>query len=270
MAHLPSLSVSLGSRIFCVTGGASGMGAATVHLLAHHGAGAIWIADLNREALSKIKDEVTEVNPITQVYTDVVDVSDPKQVDDWIATIMAKSGALHGAANVAGVSQPAFSSTHPAILEQTNEDWNHVLGVNLNGIMYCTRAQVRAMAEMAKGSHPAIVNVSSMASLIRGPSAFAYGASKVACAHFTACVAKDVYPLGIRANTVSPGNTFTAMTSEFFGHMSKEETEEQLGKAGINTKLLDPADVARSIVWLLSETALDVNGVNLPVGEGAP
>ncbi|VUC27840.1 unnamed protein product [Clonostachys rosea] len=167
MTPSPSLNVSLGSRIFCATGGASGMGAATVRLLAQHGAGAIWVADLNAAALSKIKDEVAEINPTTQVYTSIIDVSDPKQVDDWIAAIVAESGVLHGAANVAGVSQPAFSSTHPAILEQTNEDWDRVLGVNLNGIMYCTRDQIRVMAGMPRESHPAIVNVSSMASLLQ-------------------------------------------------------------------------------------------------------
>lgn len=66
------------------------------------------------------------------------------------------------------------------------------------------------------------------------------------------------------------GNTYTAMTKEFFGHMSKEETEQQLQKLGVNTKMLEPEDVARVIVWLLSEASMDVNGVNLPVGEGAP
>jgi chanoclavine-I dehydrogenase len=60
------------------------------------------------------------------------------------------------------------------------------------------------------------------------------------------------------------------MTREFFGHMSKEETEQQLQKWGVNTKMLEPEDVARVIVWLLSEASMDVNGVNLPVGEGAP
>ena len=60
------------------------------------------------------------------------------------------------------------------------------------------------------------------------------------------------------------------MTKEFFGHMSKEEMEQQLQKLGVNTNMLEPEDVARVIVWLLSEASMDVNGVNLPVGEGAP
>lgn len=60
------------------------------------------------------------------------------------------------------------------------------------------------------------------------------------------------------------------MTKEFFGNQTKEETEQQLAQIGVNTHMLNPNDVARIIVWLLSEASLDVNGVNIPVGEGAP
>ena len=60
------------------------------------------------------------------------------------------------------------------------------------------------------------------------------------------------------------------MTKEFFGHLSRQETEDQLKQAGINSKMLDAEDIARTIVWLLSEASLDINGVNLPVGEGIP
>jgi chanoclavine-I dehydrogenase len=174
-------------------------------MLAQLGAGAIWVADWNTDNLAKLKEDMSNLGISTEIYTHRVDVSDSKQVSDWVDAIITRSGALHGAANVAGVSQPAFSGTHPAILTQTDDDWRRVFGVNIDGIMHCTRAQVRAMVDMPKGTRPAIVNVSSMASLLRGPSAFAYGASKAACTHFTSCVAKDVYQSGIRVNTVSPG-----------------------------------------------------------------
>jgi chanoclavine-I dehydrogenase len=202
-----STSVNLSSRIFSVTGGASGMGAATVRLLAQYGAGAVWIADWREDNFHKIKEEVDRINPLTKVYTTKVDVSDPRQVDDWVAAIIAESGALHGAANVAGLSQSVLSKTQPSILAESNEGWARIMDVNINGIMYCTRAQVAAMVRMPREEHPAVVNVSSMAPLLRGPSAFAYGTSKAACAHFTSCVAKDVYSFGIRANTVSPGRS---------------------------------------------------------------
>ncbi|KAI1747966.1 hypothetical protein F4782DRAFT_543175 [Xylaria castorea] len=232
-----STTDNLNSRVFSVTGGASGMGAAVVRLLAERGAAAIWVADWNTEHFSRIRDEVAALNAHTRLFT---------------TKIVAESGALHGSANVAGLSQPAFSTERPAILAETDEDWARVLGVNINGIMYCTRAQVRAMLELPAGSNPAIVNVSSLASLLRGPTAFAYGASKAACAHFTSCVAKDVYSFGIRANVVSP------------------ETEQKLQEIGVNSTMMNPSDVAQVIVWLLSESSLHVNGVNLPVGEGAP
>lgn len=197
----------IAGRVFSVTGGASGMGAATVQLLAAQGASTIWIADWNTEKFDKVIADVAAINPLTKVHTNKVDVSDAKQVNDWVSTIIADSRILHGAANVAGLSQPAFTKKRPALLAQDDESWDIILGVNLHGIMYCTRAQVRAMIEIPAGNNPAIVNVSSLASLLRGPTAFAYGVSKAACAHFTACVAKDLYSFGIRANTVSPGTS---------------------------------------------------------------
>ncbi|KAI0863770.1 hypothetical protein F4860DRAFT_511663 [Xylaria cubensis] len=267
---LQTTAGSLNPRVFSVTGGASGIGAAVVHLLAERGAAAIWIADWNTDNFARIKDEVAAINSHTRLFTTKVDVSDSTQVNAWIEKIVAESGALHGSANVAGLSQPAFSTERPAILAETDKDWDRILGVNIHGIMYCTRAQVRAMLKLPVGSNPAIVNVSSLGSLLRGPTAFAYGTSKAACAYFTSCVAKDVCSFGIRANVVSPGNTYTPMTKEFFGNLSKEETEQRLQQIGVNSTMLSPSDIAQVIVWLLSESSLHVNGVNLPVGEGAP
>lgn len=210
--HCP---IPVSARVFTVTGAGSGIGAATVRLLAQNGAAAIHACDLNPAGLATLAAQVAEINPLTGLSTREVDVSDPAAVQSWIRSVAASSGGvIHGAANVAGVPQPAFSSAShtaaeekyaPAILEQTDDDWRRVFGVNTDGVMRCTREQVRVMSAMPPGSNPSIVNVSSMASLLHGPSAFAYGASKAACAHFTTCVAKDVYPCGIRANTVSPG-----------------------------------------------------------------
>lgn len=92
----------------------------------------------------------------------------------------------------------------PAILEETDEEWAKVLDVNLNGILYCTRAQIRAMKDLPKGDR-GIVNLASIASMGHNPDVYAYRTSKRACAHFTESVAKDVFRLGIRCNVVSPG-----------------------------------------------------------------
>jgi len=194
-------------RVFSVTGGTSGMGHATVRLLASNGAAEVWVADWNVSRGDEIIAEMATVNPNTKVHITKVDVSDSKQVDAWVSSIVAATGGLlHGCANVAGLPQNPSMEAGPALLQQDDDSWAKVLGVNLSGVMYCTRAQVREMIKMPKGSHQSIVNVSSMASLIHGPGGmYAYTASKAGCAHFTTCVAKDVYPYGIRANTVSPG-----------------------------------------------------------------
>lgn len=201
-AQYPGIS----GRIFSVTGGLSGMGLATVSLLASHGAAEIWVADWNIDNQEKALAEVAAINPKTKVHVTKVDVSDSKQVDAWVTSIVSATGGfLHGAANVAGVPQGPLTATRPAILNQDDASWDRILGVNLNGVMYCTRAQVREMAKMVRGSNPSIVNVASTASLSHSGGSFAYVVSKGACAHFTGCVAKDVFLSGIRANTVSPG-----------------------------------------------------------------
>lgn len=196
---------SLATKVFSVTGGASGMGAATCRLLAQRGAAAICIGDLNPTNFDSLRAELKEINPATRVLTTKIDVSKSEEVDAWIESIIEMFGGLDGSANVAGVPQPTGQRKAPTILEETDETWRRTMSVNIDGIFYCTRAQVRAMLKRPKGSNPSIVNVASLASTFHGPDCYAYGVSKRGVAHLTSSVAKDVYPFGIRANTVSPG-----------------------------------------------------------------
>ncbi|KAI9743671.1 MAG: hypothetical protein M1818_002987 [Claussenomyces sp. TS43310] len=256
---------SLKSRVFSITGGASGMGAATCHLLAQRGAAAVCIGDFNPTNFDKLRAEIKEINPETQVLTTKLDVSSSSQVEAWIEEIVAKFGRLDGSANVAGVPQPVGVRSQPAILEETDETWRRTIGVNLDGIFFCTRAQIRTMLKQPRENHPAIVNVSSLASTLHTPDCYGYGVSKKGAASFSSSVAKDVFPFGIRVNTVSPGATMTAMMAQFF---PKGDMAQSTGNRGMN--LMDATSIARAIVWLLSEDSLDVNGINMPVGEGAP
>jgi chanoclavine-I dehydrogenase len=196
------------SRVFSITGGASGIGAATARLLAQRGASALWIADKNPTNFQAIKDEIQSINPATQVYTHQVDVSMAQEVDEWIDKIM-EEGPLHGSANVAGLAQATSARNTPNILEETNESWKRVMGINIDGIFYCTRAQVRAMKAMPRDSHCSIVNVASMIALFHVGDTYGYGTSKAACAYFSTSVSKDVHPFGIRVNSVSPGKSRT-------------------------------------------------------------
>jgi chanoclavine-I dehydrogenase len=272
------------SKVFAITGGASGMGAATARLLAEKGASAICIADVLDKNFSSIQESIKQINPSTEVHCQVVDVSSSESVDKRITDIIATLGDLQGVANVAGLPQSIGARGVPAILEETDSAWDKILGVNLNGVFYCTRAAVRAMKELPTGTDRAIVNVASMASLQHNPDAYAYRTAKAGCAHFTQSVAKDTITLGIRVNCVSPGMhaypvmllflitdiligvTNTPMLNKFFS--VSDETKRGYLSSGWTS--MRPEDVARVIVWLLSEESLSVFGCNINVGAGVP
>ncbi|KAF5715316.1 hypothetical protein FMUND_6914 [Fusarium mundagurra] len=258
------LGINLTGRVFSVTGGASGMGLATATLLARHGAAAVWIADPQTARFDSARAQITAANSSTDVHLEAVDVSDSKQVDSWIERIVSKSGGLHGSANVAGLPQTLKIPNGPNLLGETDDLWRKIMSVNLDGVMYCTRAQVRAMVSMEKGSNPAIVNVSSMGAINHGGALYAYTTSKAGCEHFTRNAAKDVFPYGIRINGVLPGNTTTPMSDQFFEGLPQEMRDQIMEKAGLSSSI-QPEDIARAVVWLLSENSLTVNGEEIIV-----
>ena len=198
---------SVASKVFAITGGASGIGAATCRLLAQRGAAVICIGDLSHKHMNKLQEDIRGINPAIKVHCTVLDVSCSSDVDRWVNNITTTFAKLSGAANIAGMPQGAGVRQSPTILEEDDEQWKKLFQVNLDGILYATRAQVRAMKDCSSSEDRSIVNVASIASMTHMPDAFAYGTSKAGCAYFTTCVAQDVIPFGIRANTISPGSS---------------------------------------------------------------
>ena len=125
----------LQGRVALVTGGASGIGAATVTLLREHGATVI----------------PADLRPGDGV--EVLDVSDEVAVDAFVASIVERHGRLDLAANVAGTP-----GVHANIAESTTAAWRQTMAVNLDGVYFCVRAELRAMRATGAGS---IVNVRS-------------------------------------------------------------------------------------------------------------
>ncbi|KAJ6194646.1 hypothetical protein J3E72DRAFT_198675 [Bipolaris maydis] len=256
-------------RVYAVTGGASGMGAAAVRELARQNASAIWIADWNDKAFNHFTAEIKNINNSTKVYTTKVDVSDSKAVDAWIEKVVEVSGGLHGAINLAGLPQSAprteefTSGKVPAIVCEPDHEIDKITAVNWKGVVYSTRAEVRAMLKMPKGSNPAIVNIASLASINHVPVMFTYGATKAAVAHFSGQVAADVARFGIRCNAVSPALINTPMVDTFLGGMQNAESMKETSKG---LELIEPEHMAKVMVWLLSDTASHVNGLNMLLG----
>ena len=203
---------SMGSRIFAITGGASGIGASAARLLARRGAGAVCVGDLSTQNFNELKDSIKKINPSTEVHCTSLDVTSSSAVDKWIRNVVSTFGDLHGAANVAGMPQATGARKAPTILEEDEEQWKRILGVNLDGVFYSTKAEVRAMKDLKKADR-SIVNVASVASMFHAADSYAYVTSKAACAHFTSSVAKDTFPFGIRVNVVSPGMCYFLVVS---------------------------------------------------------
>jgi len=241
------------------------MGLATARRLANGKAKAIAIGDYNDANFESVRKELQSISSDVQVHLTKLNVASSEEVEAWIQDIVKTFGGLDGAVNGAGVAQATGARKSPTILEESNADWDRVLGVNLTGVFYCNRAQVSAMTALPR-SPRSIVNIASLASLMHGGDCYSYGASKAAVAYFTTGLSKDVLQFDIRVNTVSPSATNTPMLSQFF---ATPPTESDLPDTQ-GFKLVEADDIAKTIVWLLSEESSQVSGVNLPVGGSAP
>ncbi|KAJ5649796.1 uncharacterized protein N7484_003519 [Penicillium longicatenatum] len=257
------------SKVIAITGGASGIGAATARLIAERGASAICVGDLSSHLFDDLKESIQEINPSTRVHCTVLDVTQSVEVEKWIQEIVDLFGDIHGAANIAGIAQgEGIRKSQPNILHETDEEWAKIFRTNLDGVFYSTRAQVRAMKTLEKADR-SIVNVGSIAGMFHVPDVYAYGTSKGACAYFTKCVAKDVIDFGVRVNNVSPGITRTPLLPQFNpSAKSIDEIERMYKKDGF--MLLQPEDIARTIAWLLSDDSKPVYGADLNVGAPPP
>jgi NAD(P)-dependent dehydrogenase (short-subunit alcohol dehydrogenase family) len=232
------LTDDLGGKVALVTGGASGIGAATAKLLQDFGA-VVVVADIDGENL--------------------IDVTDERAVDELFDRIVAEHGRLDIAANVAGTS-----GTYANVADATTQSWRHTLRVNLDAVFFCLRAELRAMR--AAGNGGTIVNVASSAGKMGVPGLAAYSASKHGVIGLTKSAALEVARDGIRVNAVCPGTIRTPMLRGFVG--GDEETLEKMGRRAPIGRLGEPEEVAEAIVWLCSDAASFVTGHALEADGG--
>ncbi|MGV3759107.1 MAG: SDR family NAD(P)-dependent oxidoreductase [Actinomycetota bacterium] len=225
-----------------VTGGGSGIGAAVVAGL--RAAGATVIA----AGLQPRVDE--DVEP--------VDVTDEAAVDALVTSVVERHGRLDLAANVAGTS-----GTYARVVDTGTEDWRRTLAVNLDGVFFCLRAELRAMTAAGHGS---IVNVASSAGRMGVPGLAAYSASKHAVLGLTKSAALEAAHEGIRVNAVCPGSVRTPMLRSFVG--GDEAALEKMGRRAPIGRLGEPDEIAAAVLWLLSDAASFVTGSAVEVDGG--
>jgi NAD(P)-dependent dehydrogenase (short-subunit alcohol dehydrogenase family) len=247
--------MSFANKLITVTGGASGIGRATVESLATDGA-TVYIADLNESAGKELETQFPG-----KVFFQRVDVSSEDQVKAFFARVK-EAGTLYGAVNAAGINM-AGSRLH----ETTTEFYRKTISVNLDGTYFCLREECRIFFEQGKGG--SIVNVSSGSGLIGRPKATAYCSSKHALGGLTKAAALDYAEYGIRINAVAPGTSLDehlltclgAIESPLMRNIISNEAIRQHVTNLIPMKRIGEAhEAANFILFLLSEKASYITG----------
>lgn len=220
-----------------ITGGASGVGAATARQLADRGM-RVAVADLDgqREAGQKLAEEVHG----TFVAIDVTDT-------DAVDAAFAEAGEPDVLVNSAGVTVPG-----QAVDETSLENWELQIGVNLTGTFLCMRAAIPRMRHEGWGR---VINVSSGLATRGVAGAAAYSASKAGVVGLTRSAAAELAPYDVTVNAVAPGYVDTPMTQGF----SEELRTRRLADVGLG-RFARPAEVASVIAFLGSEEASYVTG----------
>lgn len=246
----------LDGKTAMITGGASGIGAATARHMVREGAQVV-IADLQAELGEKLASELGS----DAVFVHL-DVSSEDAWDPAIAAAEEAFGGLNVLVNGAGVSVPA------AIDTATFEHWKHTMSVNADGVFLGCRAGVAALRRSGGGS---IVNISSTLGLRGGAPFPAYSASKGAVRMLTKSVALRCAEQrwNIRCNSVHPGATETAMVEPYVQMAPDRESGlAMLASAHPMGRVGQPEEVANVIVFLASDEASFMTGTEIPVDGG--
>jgi NAD(P)-dependent dehydrogenase (short-subunit alcohol dehydrogenase family) len=241
-------------KVALVTGGASGIGEATVREFAAEGA-LVAIIDINVEAGESVTARLCAEGLKVAFFP--LDVSDQDTCGRVVEDVAARCGRVDCLVN----SAASFLGKG---LDATTEDWERSLGVN-----------VRGSANMAQACHPhmkragggAIVNISSISGHIAQPNRWTYNATKGAILAMTRCQALDMAPDGIRVNVVSPGWTWTPEVAKA-AEGDRARWEPVWGRYAMLRRLGEAREIARAILFLCSDDASFITGAELPVDGG--
>lgn len=243
-------------KVALVTGGASGIGWATVQKLAGMGARVV-IADLDAELGRQALAEIRATGGTAEFAR--TDVTKDAQVRTMVDTAVAAYGGIDLAFNNAGT----MGATKP-IIEITDDDVDRVMGVNFRGTLLSMRHEIPRMLERGGG---AIVNTSSTIAVHGKPGWGVYAASKAASLQLTRIAAAEYGPRGIRVNAVLPGPIDTPLFR--LGADRVEFGAEQAAARTAVGRLGVPEDVAAAVAWLFSDEASFVTGLAMYVDGGS-
>jgi NAD(P)-dependent dehydrogenase (short-subunit alcohol dehydrogenase family) len=252
----------LSGKVAIVTGGASGIGRASVELFVEEGAKVV-IADIDDARGEELARALG-----SHALFRRTDVSSADDIQALVDFAVARFGGLDVMFNNAGIS----CAMYERFLDDELPDFHRVMGVNLFGVMLGSQRAGRYMARHGGGS---IINTASIAAGLAGFGVMTYRASKAGVVQFSKSIAIDLAEYGIRVNCICPGHIVTELSSFTEPGMSPEVAERvknTLDPVWLSNQPLkrrgSVQDVAHAALYLASDRSAQVTGVVLPVDGG--
>lgn len=243
-----------------ITGGASGIGAATARLFCREGA-TVALVDIDGKKLDAEAAEISRESASSHILPIIADVSNREQISEAVARTVTEFGGLDVLINNAAVRE------YFSIAEAPQESWKRIIATNIVGVANCCQAVLPTLRS-ARGA--CIVNVSSVFAIVGRTGMGQYDATKAAILALTRTLAAEEAQHGIRVNAVCPGSTLTEFTLR--RGKARGMTEEELRLKGFAPSLLNrwatPEEIAYPVLWLASDEASFITGAVLMADGG--
>ena len=225
------------SKTAIVTGGSRGIGAAIVSFLAKEGYNVVLNYNKSEEIAKKLQEEFTSNGYSVEIFK--ADVSKREEVIKLVEYTLEKFGNIDILINNAGISQTKLFT------DITDEDWQNMIGTNLNSVFYMSQEVAKNMIHNKKGC---IINISSIWGLVGSSCEVHYSVAKAGVDAMTKALAKELGPSGIRINSIAPGIIDTDM-NRYLTDKEIVEIEEEipLGKIG------KVQDISKCVKWLIED-----------------
>lgn len=237
------------NKVVLVTGGSRGIGASLVKFLATKGYQVILNYNKSEEEAKKIQIELQKQN----IKIDIIkaNVANKLEVSKLVKYIIERYNKIDVLINNAGISQEKL------FLDLTDDDWEHIMNINLNSVYFCSKEVLPYMLKRKEGC---IINISSIWGETGASCEVAYSTTKAAINGFTKALAKEMGPSNIRINSIAPGIIDTDMNKNLSQEdITKIKEEIPLNKIGV------PEDIAKCAKWLIEDTyttgqIINING----------
>lgn len=253
-------------KVVFITGASGGMGRTAVRRFAEGGYRVV-AADLSQDAVDALRDDIVAASPSAEVLPLAVDQSSEESLAAAADAVSEWAGRIDAVALFAGVVQHPSAS----VLDMTVAEWDRVHSINLRGVFLAARALVPLIPHHAGGT---LTTISSWYGR-QGHAFFsAYCTSKAGVISFTQCLASELADVGIRVNSVAPGNIDTDMHRVALENEAKERgiTFDQMrdiewGKIPLK-KAGPPDSIVDAVYWLAGDESSYITGATIDVNGG--